>query len=135
MVDPERLVLRLARLDVLLVHLEGVRARGLGAYLADPSARLACERALTLAEQIVVDIAAQVVAERGLGAPAGYAEAFGLLAAAGIIDASEADALADASRQRHLLIHLYLEIDDRLVFASLDRLDVLRRFAEQATSL
>lgn len=132
MVDAERVTLRLARLDVLLAYLDGVRAAGLPAYLADASTRLACERALTVAEQIVVDIAAQVVVERGLGAPAGYAEAFDLLAEAGLIERGEALQLADAARQRNLLVHLYLEIDDRLVFTSLDRLDALRRFAARA---
>lgn len=135
MVDPERLTLRLARLDVLLAHLEDVRAAGLPAYLADIGARLACERALTMAEQIVVDIAAQVVAERGLGAPSTYSDAFALLAAAGVLAPTEAEELADAARQRNLLIHLYLEIDDRLVFASLGRLDAFRRFAAVALEL
>lgn len=37
--------------------------------------------------------------------------------------------LADAAKQRDLIAHLYLEIDDRAVFASLDHLDDLREFA------
>jgi uncharacterized protein YutE (UPF0331/DUF86 family) len=35
-----------------------------------------------------------------------------------------------AARQRNLLAHLYLEIDDRMVFASLGPLDDLRLFAK-----
>ncbi len=132
MVDAERIALRLARLDSLLAYLDAVAGAGLDAYLGDAPTRLATERALTVAEQIVVDLAAQVVAERGLGAPAGYAEAFDLLASAGLLDGEHAEALADAARQRNLLVHLDLEIDDRLVFASLGRLDVLRRFAATA---
>jgi len=40
--------------------------------------------------------------------------------------------LVDGERQarlRNLLVHLYLEIDDRRVFASLERLQDLREFA------
>jgi uncharacterized protein YutE (UPF0331/DUF86 family) len=37
--------------------------------------------------------------------------------------------MGDAARQRNLLVHLYLEIDDGVVFDSLGRLDDLRQFA------
>lgn len=39
------------------------------------------------------------------------------------------DKLAAAAGQRNVLVHMYLDIDDREVFAALDRLDDLRRFA------
>jgi len=134
LVDPERLALRLGRLDTLLARLERVREGGVATYLADPDVRLVCERALTVCEQIVLDVAAQVVAERGLAPPTDYASAFATLAQAGLLDAELADGLADAARQRNLLVHLYLTIDDRLVFASLERLDHFRRFAATALS-
>lgn len=35
----------------------------------------------------------------------------------------------NAARQRNLIVHLYMEIDDRAVFASLSYLDDLREFA------
>ncbi len=37
--------------------------------------------------------------------------------------------MGNAAKQRNLLVHLYLEIDDRAVFASLTYLDDLREFA------
>ena len=37
--------------------------------------------------------------------------------------------LANAAKQRNLIVHLYLEIDDRAVFAALAHLDDLREFA------
>jgi uncharacterized protein YutE (UPF0331/DUF86 family) len=37
--------------------------------------------------------------------------------------------LSAAARQRNLLVRLYLDIDDRRVFASLTHLDDLRAFA------
>jgi uncharacterized protein YutE (UPF0331/DUF86 family) len=37
--------------------------------------------------------------------------------------------LGNAARQRNLIVHLYMEIDDRAVFASLTYLDDLREFA------
>ena len=47
----------------------------------------------------------------------------------GVISTDVADRLGNAARQRNLLVHLYMEIDDRAVFASLAYLDDLREFA------
>jgi uncharacterized protein YutE (UPF0331/DUF86 family) len=132
LVDRERIAQRLARLDGLLARLEEVHAAGLDAYLADEGRRLMTERALLLAQQIVIDVASQAVAERGLTPPATYADVFGVLAAGGLLDDRLAATLADAARQRNLLVHLDLEVDDRLVFAALGRLDAFRRFAAAA---
>jgi len=129
MVDRERVVERLARLDVLVGRLEAIRAAGLAAYAADLSLRLEAERALQLALQITVDLAAQLVAERHLPLPTSYAGLFPALAAEGALAPELADRLAAAARQRNLLVHEYLRLDDELVFASLGRLDDLRAFA------
>lgn len=49
-----------------------------------------------------------------------------------MLDRDHAERLADAAGQRNLLVHAYLEIDDRAIFASLSRLDDLRSFARVA---
>lgn len=132
MVDRERIEARLERLDRLLRTLEATRAGGLAGYLSDEQRRLATERALTLALQVCIDVAAQLVSERAGRTPDTYAGIFAALAADGLLDAALADRLGAAARQRNLLMHLYLEVDDRRVFAALDHLDDLRAFAAVA---
>lgn len=61
--------------------------------------------------------------------PSSYAEIFTNLSKAGFIPKSLGDSLADAAKMRNRLIHLYLEVDDREVFAARDHLDDLREFA------
>lgn len=39
------------------------------------------------------------------------------------------------ARQRNLLIHAYLELDNRMIFESLDHLDDLRAFAAEVQRL
>lgn len=129
MVDRERVAARLERLDHLLATLELTRAAGLEAYLADEQRRLATERALTVALQVCLDVAAQLVSERDGRTPDTYAGVFAALAADGLLDAALAERLGAAARQRNLLVHLYLDVDDRQVFAALGRLDDLRAFA------
>lgn len=53
-----------------------------------------------------------------------------------MVDADQVEArLGNAARQRNLLAHLYMEIDDRAVFASLAYLDDLREFATAVEQL
>jgi uncharacterized protein YutE (UPF0331/DUF86 family) len=64
-----------------------------------------------------------------------YAGVFRSLAAAGHIESNLGDSLAAAAGQRNVLVHMYMDIDDREVFAALERLDALRSFATVAQSL
>lgn len=135
MVDVERIGSRLDRLERLIELLDGVRAEGEVAYLGDERLRAMTERWLQLAIQTCIDIGAQLVSELSVEPPADYAGVFRSLAAGGHIERDLGDALAAAAGQRNVLVHMYLDIDDREVFAALDRLDELRRFAAAAQAL
>lgn len=129
MVDPESVTARLSRLAPLLVQLERTRSVGEAAYLASDDLRAATERRLQLAIQICVDIGAHIVSELNARAPSDYADVFTSLAEVGQIDADLATRMARAARQRNLLVHAYIDLDDRQVFESLDHLDDIRDFA------
>lgn len=135
MVDAERVGSRLDRLEHLVELLEEIRAGGADAYLADERRRAMTERWLQLAIQTCIDIGAQLVSELSVEPPSDYAGVFRALAAAGHLDRDLGDSLAAAAGQRNVLVHMYLDIDDREVFAALDRLDDLRRFAAAAQAL
>ncbi len=135
MVDAERIGARLGRLEWLLERLEQVRAGGEQAYLADERARAMTERWLQLAIQTCIDVGAQLVSELSVDPPSDYAGVFRALAAAGHIAPELASRLAGAAGQRNVLVHMYLDVDDREVFASLGRLDDLREFAQVAERL
>jgi uncharacterized protein YutE (UPF0331/DUF86 family) len=63
------------------------------------------------ATQIVLDIALGACARCKLGTPAGYADAFVRLGAAGILDAALARRLAAAAGFRNVVAHAYESID------------------------
>ncbi len=135
MVDSDRIGDRLDRLDHLVGLLDEVRAGGEHAYLRDDTLRAATERRLQMAIQICIDVAAQLGSELSLPTAHDYAGVFTALAGAGHLPRELADRLADAAKQRNLLVHVYLDIDDRMVFAALDRLDDLRELARVAQRL
>lgn len=135
MVDVERIGSRLDRLEHLIELLDETRAKGLDAYLADERLRAMTERWLQLAIQTCIDIGAQLVSELAVDPPTDYAGVFRSLAAGGHIEKDLGDALAAAAGQRNVLVHMYLDIDNREVFSALDRLDDLRRFAAATQAL
>ncbi len=135
MVDADRIGARLDRLERLLERLAAVHARGEEAYLTDDGVRAATERWLQLAIQACIDIGAQLVSELSVDPPSDYGGVFRALAAAGHLDQDLAEKLARAAGLRNLLVHMYLDLDDREVFASLARLDDLRAFALAAQQL
>lgn len=130
MVDPERAAARLKRLERLIEDLEAIRTQGEASYLAEHRVRMAAERQLELAVQICIDIGTQLVMERSVRAPESYADVFRSMAEADLLPRDLADRLSEAAKQRNLLVHLYMEINDKLVFESLESLDDLRRFGE-----
>jgi uncharacterized protein YutE (UPF0331/DUF86 family) len=132
LVDLESVDRRLQRLGELLAVLEDIRAEGEQVYLAGRQTRLAAERALQLAVQACIDVAAHLVAELGLRTPDTYREAFLGLAHEGLVHEDLAQRLGDAAGMRNILVHEYLEIDPRQVWRALERLDDLRAFADAA---
>lgn len=129
MVDASRVEARVQRLEELIERLDEVRQVGVDAYLADGRQRAATERWLQVAVQICIDLGTQLVAEQSARPPSDYAEVFKILGEKGVIPDDLALRLADAAKQRNLIVHLYLEIDDRSVFEALGHLDDLREFA------
>jgi uncharacterized protein YutE (UPF0331/DUF86 family) len=134
LVDAERAEARLARLEELIERLETVRGKGVDAYLGDVELRAMTERWLEVALQVCIDLGTQVVMEQSAPAPSSYAEIFQTLGRKGLLSEELASRMGDAARQRNLLVHLYMEVDDRAVFASLAFLDDLREFAVFAQS-
>lgn len=132
MVDDQRAEARLGRLEETIERLDEVWAGGRDAYLADANLRAMTERLLEVAIQICIDLGAQIVAELSAPAPADYAGIFKILAEKGLLEGDLAGRMGDAARQRNLLVHLYMEVDDSAVFDSLMYLDDLRRFASFA---
>jgi uncharacterized protein YutE (UPF0331/DUF86 family) len=128
LVDAPSIESRLERLRFLLLELDEIREGGRTTYDADLRLRLATQRGLQLAIQVCIDIGAHLVAELELPLPPDYRGVFSALVAEGL-DAQLAERLGSATGLRNLLVHDYLDIDEDVIWESLDHLDDLRRFA------
>ncbi|HEY2717319.1 MAG TPA: DUF86 domain-containing protein [Solirubrobacterales bacterium] len=128
MVDRPKVESRLERLRLLLDELEQIRAAGREAYDAELRQRLATQRALQLAIQACIDIAGHLLADSGEPIPPNYRALFPALTEQGL-DSALAERLATAAGLRDILVHDYLDIDEDVVWGSLEHLDDLRGFA------
>jgi uncharacterized protein YutE (UPF0331/DUF86 family) len=100
---------------------------------ADLDTWLKVSRALELAAQCCLDLAMEMVSQRGLGAPENYRDAFTRLAQAGVITPSQSTALQGWVGLRNVLAHMYAAVDLDQVFAAVNEDKVvLREFGRLA---
>jgi uncharacterized protein YutE (UPF0331/DUF86 family) len=130
MVDADTIRRRLRRLDVLVQQLGELAARPRDAFLADRVAQAAAERLLQVAIQIVLDVGAHVLADRGEVDWEEYRQIPRRLAEQGVVPEGVAVRLEKAAGQRNILVHMYLDVDPAIIFRTLhDDLGVFADFA------
>lgn len=116
-------------------RIEKIRA----ALPADASEILADERLeafvafnIFLLVQDAVDLAAHLVAARGLAVPGSHRETFRTLADAGILSRQSADGMGQVAALRNRLAHAYGDLDPvRMVREAPVGLEIVRRFLDE----
>jgi uncharacterized protein YutE (UPF0331/DUF86 family) len=72
-----------------------------------------------------------LIADRGWRTPSTYREAFQVLEEKGVLDSEMTRNMEEWAGLRNVLVHLYLEVDQRILYDILTRdLDQLERYAE-----
>ena len=122
---------RLKELEDALGELESFRRQTFAELEGRRRERWALRYGMLAAIQIVIDVACAVVSHENLGHPKSYAECLRILGREGRLDEALAGRLACAVGLRNVLIHDYLDVNDRLVFEALENPDDLRAFAAQ----
>lgn len=119
------------RLDQRLQRLRELGERPREEFLNDLVVQAAAERLLQVAIQVMLDIGAHVLADRGVVDWEKYRAVPEKLAEEGVLRPELAERLARAAGQRNVLVHLYTEVDPDLVYETLQEdLDAFVAFAE-----
>jgi len=128
-VDELRVRQILDRLGVEIDALRRLARLDPGELLRDDDLLAAVKYRFIVAIEVCIDVGRHVVASEGLRAPLDYADAFAVLADAGLLDPAIAAELRDTARFRNLLVHGYAKVDDtRVVEILRDRVDDLAAF-------
>jgi uncharacterized protein YutE (UPF0331/DUF86 family) len=116
LVDREVLDRRLARVEELLTRLRQLAGVPREEYLREAGLQAQAERWLQLCAESVLDLAAHVIADSGLRTPTTYRESFQILREAGVLEEALAKQMERWAGLRNVLVHLYLDVDQDILF-------------------
>lgn len=133
MVDRDLVRRKLAELAEYVTQVSEYQALTVERYRADWKTQRIVERTLQMAIEACLDVASHVVADRGLHAPATYAETFEILVRAGLMSPGLGEAMVKMTGFRNVIVHEYTGIDAEIVVRVLrDRLEDFRGFEAEA---
>ncbi|MFZ5640757.1 MAG: type VII toxin-antitoxin system HepT family RNase toxin [Bacillota bacterium] len=135
MVDREKVEQRLMKLEQAVRKLKEITESTWEEYRNNEAFRDRAERNLQIAAQACIDITNHIIADKGYRTPQGYADGFAVLQEEGIISLDLAEKMKLVAGFRNILVHDYLEIDDKIVYASLQKLQDFKEFAESVYKL
>jgi uncharacterized protein YutE (UPF0331/DUF86 family) len=101
---------------------------------ADPMWLRGVKYAFVTAIEACVDVAQHLCSSEGWGPPADNGDAMTVLGKHGVLDPDLAVNMRQAVGFRNVLVHEYVEVDDRIVLDRLTDLDDLDRFVEQVVT-
>lgn len=130
MVDRERIERRLMKLEQTVRKLKEIATYSWEDYNQNEGLKDRAERNLQLAAQSCIDLANHLIADLGFRSPLTYAESFTVLREEGIISPDLAETMQKIAGFRNILVHDYLEIDQQIVYATLNKLQDFREFAQ-----
>jgi uncharacterized protein YutE (UPF0331/DUF86 family) len=133
LVDPEVVRRRLRQIDRRVAALRAIATGERDVFLDDLDLQATTERHLQVAIQAAIDIALHILADETAETPEDYGSAFTLLGRAGRIPTPLAERLRSAAGLRNVLVHAYVDVDPKLVWAHLEDLDDLTAYAQHIT--
>ena len=119
-IDKEMIHDKLLLIKRLLLDLAPYRAYIFLQYQQDKDAKYKVERIMHLLVECAPDILNHVLADRDLAPSASYADTFIQAGTQGVLEAKLADSLKASAKIRNRLVHMYSDIDDKIVFDAIN---------------
>ena len=107
MVDRELILRKLTDLEQYVTQVEEFREITAEEYRIEWKTQRIVERTLQMAIEACAGVANHIIADRNLRMPSTYAEAYEVLAEAGILAAAQREAMVRLGGLRNLIIHDY----------------------------
>jgi len=117
-VDPLIVKLRLDTILERVSRLTSIEQMAEEQFLLDETMQSVAERNLQIIAQAIIDICTHLVAHNHWGSPKAYSDAVKAIAQHNIIETDLAERLIDLVKLRNVLVHIYLDIDSKIVYQS-----------------
>jgi uncharacterized protein YutE (UPF0331/DUF86 family) len=134
MVDERRVRRMLQRVSEDITYLASRSEEGIPEQLADAERMAALKYVFVTTIEGCLDIAQHVCASEGWGPPSSNAEALRLLGRHEVLPTGLSEVMASAVGFRNVLVHGYVDVDDRLVVSFLERVTDLKAFVSHLSS-
>lgn len=128
MVDERRVRRLLQRVAEDLSYLIDRAGQDPEALVGDPDRLAALKYVFVTAIEGCLNVAQHVCASEGWGPPASNADSLRLLGRHGVTDVALGETMARAVGFRNVLVHGYVDVDDRRVVGYLDQVGDIERF-------
>lgn len=112
----DRLRLRLGAIADALRRLRELGALEEDAFLADYRNTESAKYLLIVAVKAAIDVCNHIASKGGGRSPQDYADCFEVLLELGVLQPALAERLKRMARFRNLVVHLYWQVDNRLVY-------------------
>lgn len=117
MFDPDLIRRKLSRLNMYLDKLKPIAEHTFEEYRSDFYLKTSAERLIHLIVECASDINSHVVVESGQRPPEDYTSSFVRASEVGLITRELADKIKGSGGMRNILVHEYMEIDDKKVYS------------------
>lgn len=119
MIEIDLIRRKLSRLSMYLEQLAPISEKTLVEYQTNSYLKYTAERLIELIVESAIDINNHVVVEMKKRPPEDYTVSFIKAAEVGLISRELADKLKGSAGMRNILVHEYMEVDDRIVYDAL----------------
>lgn len=134
MLDEKRILSKIDELDSYLKELEEIMPKNYEEYVNSIEKKRACERLLHISVESLIDTCTLLVKGLRLGLPSSEEDLFDKLGKEKIITKEMLKKLKTMRGFRNILVHIYGEVDDEIVFQTLGRMEDFRQFKNEVTS-
>lgn len=121
MIEVDLLRRKLSRLAMYLKELSPIAEKSFEDYRRDSLIKYSTERLIQLIVECAIDINNHVVVETKNRPPEDYTISFVKASEVGLISRELAEKLKGSAGMRNILVHEYMEIDDRIVYDALPK--------------
>jgi len=134
MLDEKRILSKIDELDSYLKELEEIMPKNYEEYANSIEKKRACERLLHISVESLIDICTLLVKGLKLGLPSSEEDLFDKLGKKKITTKEMLKKLKTMRGFRNILVHIYGEVDDEIVFQTLGRMEDFHQFKNEVTS-
>ncbi len=120
---------KLIKMKKYLKELKSIRPADFSLYIQNLTTRYAVERLMQLIVDLALDINNIILSQKGKPAAVDYFNSFMDLADCGVLPPEFAAQIAPSTGLRNRLVHEYEEVDNKIVYSSIDKtIDMYGRY-------